>query len=231
MMLTVREKIYRALLISLRSGSVARLDEIHELVHLDKDVLINYLSKDFIKVIGDKVMVLDKTALALEMVNSGIHMEDVLLSLGWKDFEEFCAELLEKQGFKVTTNFKFRRSLEHYEVDVVAYRHPYILSIDCKRVRRLSNYFLKTVAERQLRRTEALSMELWRHSKKLGIDKYRPVLLIPAVFVVASMNPRIYNGVPIVPVGRILSFVKEFERLIGNIFKAIESRPPNVSSL
>lgn len=149
-----------------------------------------------------------------------------MLNLGWRDFEDFCAELLREQGFNVTRNFRFRQAIERYEVDILAYKHPYLLSIDCKRVRKLSDYFLKLVAEKQLRRTEALSIELWRHYKELGIKKLRPVLLIPAVFVVASINPRIYEGVPIVPIGRVLSFVKEFEQLINSLLKVIESIPP-----
>jgi len=228
-MLTIREKIYRALLISLKGGNIAELSKIRELTHLDDEVLLDHLSKEFLKVVGDKVMVLDKTVLALEMVNSGIHIEDVLLNLGWRDFEDFCTELLREQGFRVTRNFRFHRALERYEVDILAYKHPYLLSVDCKRVRKLSNYFLKTVAEKQLRRTEALSMELWRYHKELGIKRFKPVLLIPAVFVVASMSPRIYDGVPIVPVGRILSFVKEFEQLVNVFLRAIESKPPNRS--
>jgi len=229
MMLSIKEKIYRALLVSLKGGSVAELSELKKLTHLDIEVLVSYLPKDFLKLVEDRIMIINKVALALEMVNSGIHIEDVLLNLGWRDFEDFCAELLREQGFKITRNFKFRHSLERYEIDVLAYRHPYLLSIDCKRVRKLSNYFLKSVAEKQLRRTEALSMELWRHYRKLGIERCKPIMLIPAVFVVASMNPRIYGGVPVVPIGKVLSFVKEFEQLVNDFLRVIESKPPKVA--
>ena len=43
------------------------------------------------------------------------------------------------------------------------------------------------------------------------------------------MNPRIYGGVPVVPIGKVLSFVKEFEQLVNDFLRVIESKPPKVA--
>ncbi len=226
-MLSPRERAYRALMALLRSGESLRLSRLQELSGLEREALLSYLSAPSLSVSGDEVHIVDKASLALEMARHGIHVEDVLLSLGWRDVEEFCAATLTRLGFRTIRNLRFRHSSERYEVDVVAYRHPFLLSIDCKRVRRASEHLLRSAAARQLERTTALSFELWRCCSGLELARAR-VLLVPAVVTVASagVGVRVYEGVPVVPAGLLDAFVSRLGELAAGGVRAIEVAPP-----
>ncbi len=228
MMFSIREKIYRAIIALIGKEDKITLTELSKLTLISSEIIRNYLSTDFIEIVDDKIIVRDKIALAYDMINSGIPVEEVLFNLGWRDVERFCAEYFEKLQYKVTRNFRFKRSLEHYEIDIIAYKHPYVLSIDCKRLRRINEYILEQAAIKQLVRTVALSYEIWRYSKALGIKREK-VKIIPLVILASLSKPRIYSGVPVISVRDLPFFLREFENYLeerGGTIKCIESSPP-----
>ena len=77
-----------------------------------------------------------RVKLGLYAINQGTDVESICKVLEWKEFENFTAQVFEKNGFQVKKNFRFKAAQRRWEIDVVAYNDPIIVCVDCKRWRR-----------------------------------------------------------------------------------------------
>ena len=228
LMQSIKERIYRAILAILNSELQLTLSELSKLTLIEKETLRSLLNPKFFQINNDEIRITDKVSLAYDMINVGLSVEEVLYSLGWRDVEAFCAEYFEKLNFKVVRNLRFKRSVERYEIDVIAYKHPYVFSIDCKRIKRINEYLIEQAALKQLVRTVALSYEIWRFTNLIGLRR-EPITLIPLVLLSSLSKPRLISGVPVIPIGLLDSFLKSFENYLDNYggeIKSIKTVPP-----
>lgn len=147
--------------------------------------------------------------MAVSAIRGGISVESACRALGWREFEDLVALILEFNGFKAYKHYRFRGHDRRFEVDVLALEEPYVLSIECKR---WSRSWLRaaviSVVKKHLERTEALMSNL-RNVDEFEVDGWKRVLLIPLIVALSEASIRIFDGVPIIPIFRFRNFIND----------------------
>jgi len=152
-----------------------------------------------------------RVKLALYAINHGTDVENVCKVLEWKEFENFTAQVFEKNNFKVQRNFRFKAAQRRWEIDVVAYSEPIIVCVDCKRWRRgWGNSAIRRVAIKQAQRTQILAKSLDFLQQKLNLSNWTNATFFPAVLSLFPGPVKFYNKVPVVPILQLQNFVDEF---------------------
>ena len=149
---------------------------------------------------------------ALENVlASGLTLENVAAKMTWQRFEDLCVSILEEHGFSVRKHHRFVGNGRRYEIDVLATKTLIRkhgkgarttasgLAIDCKHWACGKTSALRTAAKAQDERTKALRRERGFYRKPI----------IPAVVTLFQENAVLENGVWIVPVFKLNSFLSE----------------------
>jgi hypothetical protein len=172
-----------------------------------------------------EVSVHDRLSLAVEAVVNGVDLELVCRVLGSREFEDMAAEVFRANCFTTHTRFVFSHSKKRQEIDVIAKRDSATICADCKHWRRgLSKWQLLQVAMKQVERTEGLVREIGRYGKKLKISSNHSAYFMPMILTLTENRSRLVEGVPIVPVLALRSFLHEFDlhleelRIISPIF-------------
>jgi hypothetical protein len=142
---------------------------------------------------------------ALHLVASGIPEEEAARSLTWKDFEEFCAQLLRAGGYAVEENVCLSRP--RAQIDLVATGQLFIISLDCKHWKRAPSYStLEGFALAQLRRSRLL---------RRSLNNPRPI--ISAILSSSEYAGSFVQGVAIVPLRTLRNFLgmaESYSRLL-----------------
>lgn len=137
--------------------------------------------------------------LALSLCSLGVPAEAVSSALSWKEFESFCANLLRACGYDVRENVQLRRP--GAQIDVVAFGASRTLSLDCKHWKRdTSLSTLAKFARAQLKRSALLRRTL---------SDARPI--VSAILTLTEQRERFVEGVAVVPLHTIRSFVGSVE--------------------
>ncbi|MFW9806457.1 MAG: hypothetical protein ACFFFK_06980 [Candidatus Thorarchaeota archaeon] len=180
---------------------------------LDSD-LLNQLG---IKEGSDNSIQVDRSQrieLAKKAVQMGEDIAEIVELLTWKDFEGFVASILVANTFRCVESFRRRgNSLVHgMEIDVIGVRGDTIISIDAKMwgVRSGKTTALKQAAEKQKIRTQELSNELDRLSSKMTNLVSREYHLFPVLVTWLVEEVEFHEGVPVVPIFKLNSFILEF---------------------
>ena len=162
---------------------------------------------------GDfKVSPYQRVQLVLEAVRLGVPLERACRSLSWGEFEETVKNALELNGYEAIHHLRIRIGGRLSEIDVFAVKGELALLLDCKHWRRpLSPSQLRRVVEAQVERLEALKDEenLKVLRLKLGRKNYRKFYVIPVVVTLLEASHRLVEGVPVVPISRLPSFLAE----------------------
>jgi Holliday junction resolvase-like predicted endonuclease len=109
-------------------------------------VIIELLDSFFAKLKQESIIEYDGThlsasqeqrmKLAIKAVNWGADPKTVCKPLGWDEFEDFAEFALKAGGYKTYKHFRFKGDKRRYEIDIIALKQPFILSIDCKHWKR-----------------------------------------------------------------------------------------------
>ncbi|HEU5462151.1 MAG TPA: hypothetical protein VFU79_07755 [Nitrososphaeraceae archaeon] len=142
------------------------------------------------------------SVLALQM---GCDIQECSKVLSWKDFEYFTAELLTR--FEYNTKVNVILSKPRAQLDVVGVKNDFAITIDCKHWKYSSKSTLTIYVEKQIRRTM-----LWIQTEK-EINKALPVIIT-----LDNTFFKLINGVPIVPILTLKSFLNEFDTTDQSIF-------------
>jgi hypothetical protein len=149
--------------------------------------------------------------LASKAVSMGAKPEVVVKEMNWKDFEGFVAEILSENNFQCVESFRRKGTsrIRGMEIDVVGVRGATIVSVDAKMwgVRSGKSSSLKSAAENQCVRTRRLGNHLERLSEKLGGLKAGRYTLIPLLVTWLVEDIEIHEGVPVIPVFKLNSFI------------------------
>jgi Holliday junction resolvase-like predicted endonuclease len=159
-----------------------------------------------------------KVRVAIRALQLGEPNRLILSTLTWQEFEEFVAHLLTFHEFQIRHRFRFSRS-RRYEIDIVASRQPVLFCIDCKQygVRLGKAASLRTAAEAQLQRTEALAKNFARFQANFGcLDWARP-LLIPLLVTMMTEDIQFHEQIPIVPASLLNAFLLKFEEQLDTL--------------
>lgn len=152
-----------------------------------------------------------RISLALLAVSSGAEIESVIERMTWKDFEAFVARVLTENDYACVESFRRRgnRLAKGMEVDVIGVKGKTVIAIDAKMwgARPGKSSALMLAADRQKERTARLPDQIEKLSDKIpnmrdGLYKVIPVLV---TWLVESVL--FQNGVPIVPVFQLNSFL------------------------
>lgn len=150
--------------------------------------------------------------LAIHVVKLGGDFERACQFLQWGEFESLAAEAFSVSGFQVKKRFRFTSQEKRREIDILGFREPLIVCVDCKHWRRgWSRSSVAKAVEKQLERTEMLAENPELTREKLGVKRWRQILLLPTVLSLLPAPSKFYSGVPVVPVLAFRSFLNDVE--------------------
>ena len=174
--------------------------------------LLNFLAKNKIGVLLDKngkqtllFSEMDRIRGSLLALQLGCDIQDCSKVLSWKDFEYFTSELLTM--FEYNTKVNIVLSKPRAQLDVVGIKKDFAITIDCKHWKYNNKTSLTIYAEKQIRRTM-----LWLQREK-KITKALPIIIT-----LDNAFFKFINGVPIIPILNLKSFLNEFDKTDESIF-------------
>jgi Holliday junction resolvase-like predicted endonuclease len=151
-----------------------------------------------------------RVRMAVRAVELGADPERVCGVLEWDEFEEIAARAFEVNNFVVKRRFRFKGAGRRWEVDVLGCKEPLVACVDCKHWHRgWRRSAIMKVVEAQVERTQALAEAFPRLHEKVGLTKWKKVVLVPMVLSLFPSPFKFYNNVPIVPVLQLRSFLYE----------------------
>ncbi len=177
----------------------------------------------------DGTMVVDREKridLAMLITEHGVEIAEVVKLMTWKDFEGLVASILSENSFACTESFRRRGTsdVKGMEIDVIGIRGHMSLSVDAKMwsVRGGKASALRTAAEKQKERTFRLTSQLPQLSKKIPSMMKGLYTIIPVMVTWLVEEVELHEGVPVVPVFKLNSFIQDFE-----MFEDFSSLLPN----
>lgn len=149
----------------------------------------------------------DKLKIAIALLERGFPIDEISISLDWRDFEGLTAEILSSKDFAVIKNMMLTKP--RMEIDVVGIRLGIAILIDCKHWKRYSTSSLTSAVKKQIERT------------KKYVEKTQGSIAVPVIVTLFQDKVDFIENVPIVPIFQFSSFIDEF---YGNIdqMKTIE---------
>jgi hypothetical protein len=173
------------------------------------DELLFFLSNWGVKIKQNKIdhSVYNKLTIALIAIHNGIDILSICSKINWHDFELFSSEIMRFHGYNVYTNFRLKNPKR--EIDVIGIKSQKALLIDCKHWKKNSPSGLKLIVEKQKKRTM-----LFVQNSKMNIKNAFPIILtfLPNTF-------ELVDGVPIVSINKLNSFLLDFDSLNQNFYK------------
>jgi len=145
--------------------------------------------------------------LAQELIHNGADARKVSRLLGWQEFEDFAEVILSENGFSTRKHLVFKTSAGRREVDILAWNDTFILAVDCKHwLRGSSAGRMKEAAQAQVERVTRLA-KVPRLLHRLKVSNPDGRVIIPVILSLGELRDRLIDGVPIVCVSRLLSFI------------------------
>jgi hypothetical protein len=151
----------------------------------------------------------DRMKLSLLALQKGCDIENISRSLSWKDFEGLTSEILELNGYSTKTNVHFSKP-RRMQIDVIGANNNLAIVADCKHWKRYSLSSISSYAEKQIRRTKILC----RARKRI---RYNISHAIPIILTLYSVDIKLIDGVPIVPISKFKSFIEDVSLYLSDI--------------
>jgi hypothetical protein len=146
---------------------------------------------------------LSPVCVAYSLMKVRVQPEEVSRLLTWREFEGLAGALLRASGYEVRENLVLTRP--RAQIDVVARSPSLTLSVDCKHyAREPGPSSIAKFARAQLRRSELL--------RRKGGDP-RPIASV--ILSMSEPKGRFVEGVAVVPVRTLRSFLTNLESYIG----------------
>lgn len=184
----------------LRGSESTHLTE--QLIDLNRDGLVGY-AQGVVEVDADHRM-----RVAERLIQSGYDPQRISRFLDWQEFENFAEASLQRNGFGTLKHFVFKGRVGRREIDLVAWSDTFLLLIDCKHWSRgLSPSQAKKVARAQVDRATSLA-EIPELLARRGITQLDERKAIPMIFCLGTPRQFIVDGVPVVAVSKLVSFLQ-----------------------
>jgi hypothetical protein len=146
----------------------------------------------------------------------------ILEKLDWQGFEHIISIILDENNYSVLTNVRFKDEFTKYEIDLLAFKFPYLFAIDCKRHSTGSSSFLKSSAEKQKERVEILFEQIPIISEylisNLNLPIKRTIFLYPMIVSWRSYSLKFYSEIPIVSYDNLSGFLQEIDEYRDAMF-------------
>jgi Holliday junction resolvase-like predicted endonuclease len=146
--------------------------------------------------------------LAVKAISLGADIEHISNLLRWQEFEEIAALVLKNNGYVVKNNVRFKHEGKRWEIDVVGFKKPIVICIDCKHWQRaISSSALHRIVDLQSQRTLALMDSFSNISVQREFANWEKAKFIPAVLSLVPSTFKFYQNVPVVPVLQLQDFI------------------------
>jgi Holliday junction resolvase-like predicted endonuclease len=179
---------------------------------LQKGGLI-YLQKNIIE-----ADTMQRLKLAVYAIQLGADFERVCSFLQWKEFENVAVVAFEQNSYSVEKNLRFKHAGRRWEIDVVGFKKPIVLCVDCKHWHRgMYPSALRKIVEEQVERTVALVESLSAYAGKIECASWDVVKLVPAVLSLVAGRFKFYDNVPIVPVLQLQDFLRQLPAYVDSL--------------
>ncbi|MDH5438986.1 MAG: restriction endonuclease [Candidatus Bathyarchaeota archaeon] len=179
---------------------------------LARKILEKY-SKVELANISEETVVMDgeqRLGIAYRSIELGADLERVCRLLRWREFEDISALAFEARGFSVMKHFRFKDLDKRWEIDILALKNPFVLSVDCKHWRKsLRRSALSRIVESQVKRTQALYKVSPQLHARSDIAGWRSAMFIPLILSLIPSPTKFHQNVPIVPVFQLRNFITE----------------------
>ena len=193
------------LLDSIKKESKTTMSIAREMIEKLHNENILYLNQNKIEVDGSS-----RLKIAIKAVSMGADVEYVSNMLSWQEFESIAAIALERNGYKVVKNVRFKHVARKWEIDIVGCSKPLVICIDCKHWRRgTAPSSVRRITEAQVERTRALADALPKLSLSLACTKWEKAMFIPVILTLIPARFKFYDKVPIVPVLQLQDFLSQ----------------------
>ena len=160
----------------------------------------------------------NRLKLALKAASLGSDIQEISSLFSWQEFEDMAALALERNGYVVAKNVRFKYSNRRWEIDVVGCRKPLVLCIDCKHWKRgLRPSALIRVVEKQAERSYSLMEALPISSLRLECAIWRRAKFIPIILSLFPSSYKFHKAVPVVPVLQFQDFLTQLPALVGSL--------------
>lgn len=154
--------------------------------------------------------------LAMEAVKLGADIERVCRFLGWQEFEKVAILALECHLFKTLKHFRYKWANRRWEIDILGFKEPLILSVDCKHWKHSWQHTATMrIVDTQIKRTKSFSQALPKIKGKIGIEKWGDVEILPVILTLGATPFKFYKRVPIVPILQFRSFINELPAFVN----------------
>jgi len=168
--------------------------------------LLNFLDKNRIGICLDKngkqmliFSKMDRIRASLLSLELGCDIQECSKLLSWKDFEYFTSQLLSLFEYQTKVNILLTKP--RAQLDVIGIKNDFAITIDCKHWKYSNKTTLTIYAEKQIRRTM-----LWLEREK------KITQALPMIITLDNAIFKFINGVPVVPILTLKSFLKEFDK-------------------
>jgi Holliday junction resolvase-like predicted endonuclease len=164
-----------------------------------------YLKQDSVEVENNC-----RLKLAVKAASLGADVEHISNLLCWQEFEEITAFALKNNGYKVSNNVRFKNAARRWEIDVVGFKKPLVICIDCKHWQHaITPSALRRIVNSQVERTRAFADSLPNIALKLECTKWSEAKFIPFILSLVPSSFKFYYEVPIVPVFQLQDFLNQ----------------------
>ena len=172
------------------------------LENLQNEGLI-YLKNDFVET--DSA---NRLRLAVKAASLGADIENISGFFSWQEFEDIAALALERNGYVVAKNVRFKHAGRRWEIDVVGCRKPLVLCVDCKHWKRqVKPSALSRIVEAQVERTRALADTLPSIALKLKCVNWDKAKFMPVILSLIPSSNKFHGKVPVVSVLQLQDFL------------------------
>jgi Holliday junction resolvase-like predicted endonuclease len=160
----------------------------------------------------------NRLRLAVKAVSLGADIEQVSAFFSWQEFEDIAALALERNGYVVAKNLRFKHAGRRWEIDVVGCRKPLVLCVDCKHWQRgVKPSALKKIVEAQLERAHALADALPSVELKVECVKWNKAKFVPVILSLLPSSLKFYDNVPVVPVLQLQDFITQLPAQVESV--------------
>lgn len=156
--------------------------------------------------------------LIIEALKSGLQLSNIIKFINWKDFEKLISSLLNFTGWKTSLNFRFHNEgipneRNRFEIDILAWKEPYVLLIDCKRYKKTALSPLKKFVKKQRNRVyELYEMIPQMYDRtELHWTKWKIAKLIPVIVTWWDHGLSDFENTPICSSEKFMNFIKNFD--------------------
>jgi hypothetical protein len=174
------------------------------------DTKLNTLRERGLVSLSDGVLRMDsrqRMMLAEHMIHNGGDPKKISRLLAWQEFEDFTEHTFSANAFHTVKHFVFKSKTGRREIDILAWNDTLTFAVDCKHwLRGLSTARMRNAVGAQIQRVVSLANRP-DLLKRLKVDRAERRSIIPVILALGDLRERIVDGVPVVSVSNLLSFI------------------------